>query len=63
MFFCRDSLKDYTPLMEAAVEGHEIIVQYFLQHVSHSSCTAACVCVYMCVCAGQATLHGVVFKH
>ncbi len=30
----RDSIREMTPFMEAAAAGHEIIVQYFLQHVS-----------------------------
>lgn len=30
----REPLCGYTPLMEAAASGHEIIVQYLLNHVS-----------------------------
>lgn len=31
---CREPIYGFTPLMEAAAAGHEIIVQYFLNHVS-----------------------------
>ena len=30
----REPVYGYTPLMEAAASGHEIIVQYLLNHVS-----------------------------
>lgn len=32
--FSREPVYGYTPLMEAAASGHEIIVQYLLNHVS-----------------------------
>ena len=32
--FFREPARSYTPFMEAAAAGHEIIVQSFLQHVS-----------------------------
>uniref|UniRef100_A0A8D0L2I4 Uncharacterized protein n=1 Tax=Sphenodon punctatus TaxID=8508 RepID=A0A8D0L2I4_SPHPU len=31
---CKEPVFGYTPLMEAAASGHEIIVQYLLNHVS-----------------------------
>lgn len=31
---CREPTYGFTPLMEAAAAGHEIIVQYFLNYVS-----------------------------
>lgn len=34
--FTREPSLGLTPFMEAAAEGHEIIVQLFLQHVSLS---------------------------
>ena len=33
--FFREPARSYTPFMEAAAAGHEIIVQSFLQHVSN----------------------------
>lgn len=33
-FLSREPVYGYTPLMEAAASGHEIIVQYLLNHVS-----------------------------
>lgn len=35
-FMCREPGSGFTPLMEAAVSGHEIIVQNLLDHVSKS---------------------------
>lgn len=37
--FTREPSLGLTPFMEAAAEGHEIIVQLFLQHVSTSTDT------------------------
>lgn len=34
VFLSREPVYGYTPLMEAAASGHEIIVQYLLNHVS-----------------------------
>lgn len=36
---CREPGSGFTPLMEAAASGHEIIVQYLLDHVSKSLST------------------------
>uniref|UniRef100_A0A2K6D843 Ankyrin repeat and sterile alpha motif domain containing 3 n=1 Tax=Macaca nemestrina TaxID=9545 RepID=A0A2K6D843_MACNE len=33
----REPIYGFTPLMEAAAAGHEIIVQYFLNHVNWSA--------------------------
>jgi len=33
-WYCRESRLGMTPFMEAAAEGHEIILQLFLRHVS-----------------------------
>lgn len=42
LFFPREPVYGYTPLMEAAASGHEIIVQYLLNHVSvHRQLSAA----------------------
>lgn len=39
--FFREPVFGFTPLMEAAASGHEIIVQYLLDHVSVCVCVAA----------------------
>lgn len=50
--FTREPSLGLTPFMEAAAEGHEIIVQLFLQHVSTSRLILLCVikismqCIY-----------------
>jgi len=33
-YISREPTREHTPFMEAAAEGHEIIVQTFLHHVS-----------------------------
>lgn len=53
VFRCSEDLHGFTPLMEAAANGHEIIVQCLLQHVRIANVVSCVFILLLVMCTRQ----------